>query len=191
MLVLVALIALVISGIGIMNIMLVTVTERTREIGIRKAIGATRDAIRYQFLMEAMVISGMGALAGILIAIAIPLLLNFLIAFHTRMPAMLAFRYPGFRWCWHSSYPAPRAFYSAICRQTARRGSNRRDRFIMNSGVTWHVQMAMTLKNIAMRAALGGDDRDACASRHPRARRIRRRSPCIRRSRWPCKIAAT
>ena len=80
-LVLVALIALVISGIGIMNIMLVTVTERTREIGIRKAIGATRDAIRYQFLMEAMVISGMGALAGILIAIAIPLLLNFLIAF--------------------------------------------------------------------------------------------------------------
>ncbi|HEX4075037.1 MAG TPA: ABC transporter permease [Candidatus Acidoferrales bacterium] len=80
-LVLVALIALVISGIGIMNIMLVTVTERTREIGIRKAIGATRDAIRYQFLMEAVVISGMGALAGILIAIAIPLLLNFLIRF--------------------------------------------------------------------------------------------------------------
>ena len=80
-LVLVALIALVISGIGIMNIMLVTVTERTREIGIRKAIGATRDAIRYQFLMEAMVISGTGALAGIVIAIAIPLLLNFLIAF--------------------------------------------------------------------------------------------------------------
>jgi putative ABC transport system permease protein len=80
-LVLVALIALAISGIGIMNIMLVTVTERTREIGIRKAIGATRDAIRYQFLMEALVISGMGALAGILIAISIPPLLNFLIAF--------------------------------------------------------------------------------------------------------------
>jgi putative ABC transport system permease protein len=80
-LVLVALIALAISGIGIMNIMLVTVTERTREIGIRKAIGASRDAIRYQFLMEAMVISGMGALAGILIAISIPPLLNFLISF--------------------------------------------------------------------------------------------------------------
>jgi len=80
-LVLVALIALAISGIGIMNIMLVTVTERTREIGIRKAIGATRDAIRYQFLMEAMVISGIGALAGILIAISIPPLLNFLITF--------------------------------------------------------------------------------------------------------------
>jgi putative ABC transport system permease protein len=80
-LVLVALIALAISGIGIMNIMLVTVTERTREIGIRKAIGASRDAIRYQFLMEAMVISGLGALAGILIAISIPPLLNFLISF--------------------------------------------------------------------------------------------------------------
>ena len=75
------LIALVISGVGIMNIMLVTVTERTREIGIRKAIGATRDAIRYQFLMEAMAISGTGALAGIAIGVAIPVLLNFLIGF--------------------------------------------------------------------------------------------------------------
>jgi putative ABC transport system permease protein len=80
-LVLLALIALTIGGVGIMNIMLVTVIERTREIGIRKAIGATRDAIRYQFLMEAMVISGMGALAGIFIAISIPALLNFLIGF--------------------------------------------------------------------------------------------------------------
>jgi putative ABC transport system permease protein len=80
-LILIALIALVISGIGIMNIMLVTVTERTREIGIRKAIGASPDAIRYQFLMEALAISGMGALAGILIAIAIPVVLTFLIGF--------------------------------------------------------------------------------------------------------------
>jgi putative ABC transport system permease protein len=80
-LILIALIALVISGVGIMNIMLVTVTERTREIGIRKAIGATRDAIRYQFLMEAMAISGTGALAGIAIGVAIPALLNFLIGF--------------------------------------------------------------------------------------------------------------
>jgi putative ABC transport system permease protein len=75
----IALIALVISGIGIMNIMLVTVTERTREIGIRKAIGAPRDAILYQFLMEAMVISGTGALVGIGIAVLIPGIANFLI----------------------------------------------------------------------------------------------------------------
>jgi putative ABC transport system permease protein len=80
-LVLVALIALVISGIGIMNIMLVTVTERTREIGIRKAIGASHDAIRYQFLMEALALSGAGALAGVLIAISIGALLNFLVHF--------------------------------------------------------------------------------------------------------------
>jgi putative ABC transport system permease protein len=80
-LILVALIALVISGIGIMNIMLVTVTERTREIGIRKSIGASHDAIRVQFLMEALAISGTGALAGILIAIAIPIVLNFMIGF--------------------------------------------------------------------------------------------------------------
>jgi len=78
-LILTALIALTISGIGIMNIMLVTVTERTREIGIRKAIGAPRDAILYQFLMEALVISGTGAVIGIFIALAIPAILNFVI----------------------------------------------------------------------------------------------------------------
>jgi len=79
-LLIIALIALTISGIGIMNIMLVTVTERTREIGIRKAIGAPRDAILYQFLTEAFLISATGSVAGIAIAVAIPAFLNFLIS---------------------------------------------------------------------------------------------------------------
>jgi len=76
LLVVIALIALTISGIGIMNIMLVTVTERTREIGIRKAVGAPRDAILYQFLMEAFLISGTGAVIGIVIAVSIPIAIN-------------------------------------------------------------------------------------------------------------------
>jgi putative ABC transport system permease protein len=70
-LLIVAFIALTISGVGIMNIMLVTVTQRTREIGIRKAVGARDDEIRYQFLIEAFLISGAGALSGIALAIGI------------------------------------------------------------------------------------------------------------------------
>ncbi|MEI7024379.1 ABC transporter permease [Paenibacillus sp. y28] len=75
MLVGVACISLVVGGIGIMNIMLVTVSERTREIGIRKSIGAKRRTILMQFLVESVVISGLGGLVGLGIGIGISLLI--------------------------------------------------------------------------------------------------------------------
>ena len=83
-LMLVAFVTLLVSGIGIMNIMLATVTSRIREIGIRKAIGASNSAIRFQFLAEAILISLTGGIAGIVAGLAIPYSVRFLTDY--RMP---------------------------------------------------------------------------------------------------------
>jgi putative ABC transport system permease protein len=85
-LIVIAFIALLISGIGIMNIMLVTVKERTREIGVRKAIGAAQREIMWQFLIEAFLISGGGAVIGILIGVGIPVIVQQLLPGNLRVP---------------------------------------------------------------------------------------------------------
>ncbi len=74
----IASISLLVGGIGIMNIMLATVTERTREIGIRRALGAKQRDIIQQFLIECIVLSGIGGLIGVLLGIGLPRVIVYL-----------------------------------------------------------------------------------------------------------------
>ena len=73
----IAAISLVASGISIMNVMLITVTERTREIGIKKSIGAYRRVLLMEFLVEALILSGGGGIVGILLGVAVPYSIRF------------------------------------------------------------------------------------------------------------------
>jgi putative ABC transport system permease protein len=86
----VSLVVLLVSGIGIMNIMLATVGARIREIGIRKAMGATNREIRFQFLSEALLISLVGGVLGVIIGLAIPFSVRFLTAYRIPISGLSA-----------------------------------------------------------------------------------------------------
>jgi putative ABC transport system permease protein len=108
----IASISLVVGGIGIMNIMLVSVTERTREIGIRMAIGARERDIRIQFLLEAMIISAVGCLVGVLLGIAGALITNFatdMVIVVTGASVLLAFAVAAAVGVFFGFYPANKA----------------------------------------------------------------------------------
>ena len=84
----ISMLGLLVGGIGVMNIMLVSVTERTKEIGIRKAIGATRKAIVFQFLFEAMTLTAIGGIIGVVLAVGISSLIMLLVP---SLPATVEF----------------------------------------------------------------------------------------------------
>lgn len=105
-------ISLLVGGIGIMNIMLVSVTERTREIGIRKAVGAKNKDILIQFLIESVVLSITGGIMGILFAVAVSIILNkFTILKPTIsvFPILLAITFSTLVGLFFGIYPAMRA----------------------------------------------------------------------------------
>jgi putative ABC transport system permease protein len=86
----IAMVVLLVSGIGIMNIMLATVNSRIREIGIRKAVGATNREIRFQFLAEAILISLIGGSVGIVLGLAIPYSVRFLTEYRVPISGLSA-----------------------------------------------------------------------------------------------------
>ena len=84
-------VGLMVGGIGVMNIMLVSVTERTREIGVRKAIGAKRANIILQFLTEAISLSSLGGIIGVILGVTLGLVLNSLLGFPVTLPVAWVF----------------------------------------------------------------------------------------------------
>jgi len=108
----IASVSLLVGGIGIMNIMLVSVTERTREIGIRMAVGARPRDIRLQFLIEAFLLSVIGGIAGIALGALLSQTLALLFDWSTSISPssiLLAFGFSGFVGVFFGFYPAYKA----------------------------------------------------------------------------------
>jgi len=108
----IATVSLVVGGIGIMNIMLVSVTERTREIGVRKALGATKGNILLQFLIEAVVLCLLGGLVGVILGAGGALALSRFSSFTTQVSTdsiMLAFVFSALVGVVFGVWPARRA----------------------------------------------------------------------------------
>ena len=108
----IASVSLIVGGIGIMNIMLVSVTERTREIGIRMAVGAKTWDIRFQFIMEALILSLMGGIAGFVVGVSGSKILSALAGWPTVvsiLSAVLAFAFSGMVGIFFGFYPAYKA----------------------------------------------------------------------------------
>jgi len=105
-------IGLMVGGIGVMNIMLVSVTERTREIGVRKALGARERDILWQFLVEAMTLTGAGGVIGVLAGLGVGKLVNLLAHFSIGVPIwgiVLAFGSATAIGLFFGMYPAVKA----------------------------------------------------------------------------------
>ena len=108
----IAAVSLLVGGIGIMNIMLVSVTERTREIGVRKALGATRTNIMMQFLIEALTLCLLGGILGILLGVGTAVLLSRVMQWNTLISPMavaIAFLFSAGVGLFFGIYPARRA----------------------------------------------------------------------------------